>query len=60
MSSSRSAKRQKTNNGSKKEAFGADALISEFQNDEELAETFIPIIGKLYRKCNVVTTLFLI
>lgn len=58
MSSSRSAKRQKTSNGSKKEAFVADTLISEFQNDEDLAETFIPIIGKLYRKCNVVTTLF--
>ncbi len=59
---SRSAKRQKTNNGSSssttKEAFTTESLISNFQADEELAETFIPIIGKLYRKCNVVTTLF--
>ena len=50
----RSAKRQRTT----KEAFSSESLISSFQEDEELAETFIPIIGKLYRKCNVVITLF--
>ena len=41
----RSAKRQRTT----KEAFSSESLISSFQEDEELAETFIPIIGKLYR-----------